>query len=117
MYLIIRQHQTVCFLAGELETEELFHILHCIFKARTVFLVGGDILLVELGIGDRLIGKAVEVSIIVRTGKADRETAGFMVTCYNNERFVRVLLGKVDGDLHRIGQRQRIGRSCHPRTS
>ena len=35
-----------------------------------------------------------------------------MVTCYNNERFVRVLLGKVDGDLHRIGQRQRIGHSC-----
>ena len=34
-----------------------------------------------------------------------------MVTCYNNERFVRVLLGKVDGDLYRIGQRQRIGHS------
>ena len=109
LHLVVRQHQAVGFLAGELETEELFHILHCVFKARAVFLVGGDILLVELGIGDRLIGKAVEVSIIVRTGKADRETARLMVTCYNNERFVRVLLGKVDGDLYRIGQRQRIG--------
>ena len=34
-----------------------------------------------------------------------------MVTGHKDERFVRVLLGKVDGDLYRIGQRQRIGHS------
>ena len=34
-----------------------------------------------------------------------------MVAGHKDERFVRVLFGKVDGDLYRIGQRQRIGHS------
>ena len=68
LHLVVRQHQTVALRAGELETKELFNVLHGVLKAGALFLVGGHILLVELGIGDGLARETIKIGVVVRAG-------------------------------------------------
>ena len=104
LQLVVGEHQLVALLALGLEAEELGHIGHGLFKGRLVLLVGGDIVAVELGIGDLLALQEVEVGVVVGAGKADGEAAGLMVAGHQDQGLLGMLSGKVDGHLHRVGQ-------------
>src|SRR5699024_8664687 len=104
LQLILGEHQLVPLLALGLQAEELGDVLHHVLEGGLVLLVLGHVVAVELGVGDLLALQQIQVGVVVGAGEADGQAAGLVVAGDQDQGLLGVLLGEVDGHLHRVGQ-------------
>ena len=103
-----------------LKAEQLRYILHHGFKICFIFLISGYIVGIIFRVGNLLIFKIFKEGVIVGSCKADSKAAGFMISCYDDQCFFRMLIIEFHCLFHRIvkgnrirdGRRRIIGMAC-----
>src|SRR5699024_9717446 len=97
-----RMHICTVFLLGSsivrnrsLKTEQFCYIFHNCIKIGFVFFISCHIVRIKFSIGNLLVIKILKEGIIVSSGITNGKTTCFMVTCYQDQSFVRMLIVEV----------------------